>query len=101
MGRSRRSRETKRTSKRCWSGSATGDNGPLVRDLSPPEQMPLVFRPLRVVPDANVFTGRAWVDWLLEESEARRIDLYWSPKIIEELSRVRLWIWIKQTFRSE
>jgi len=60
---------------------------------------PLRFRPLLVVPDANVLTGFAWTEHLLVEAQRGRVKLYWSPKILEETGRVRLWIWIKRTFR--
>ena len=59
------------------------------------------FRPLRVVPDANAFTGYAWVERFIRESERGRIQLFWSPKILEEVGRVRLWIWIKRALRRE
>jgi hypothetical protein len=57
------------------------------------------FRPLGIVPDANVFTERVWVDRLIDEAQAGRIRVYWSPKTIEEVGRVRFWIWIKKALR--
>lgn len=59
------------------------------------------FRPLGIVPDANVFTERAWVDRLIEEAEADHIRLYWSPKTLEEVGRVRLWIWMRRSLRRD
>jgi hypothetical protein len=58
------------------------------------------FRPLRVVTDANVFTRTAWIDRFSLASEADLVNLFWSPKIVEEASRVRLWIWIKKELRA-
>jgi hypothetical protein len=51
------------------------------------------------VPDANFFTGYVWVERLLIDVQRDRIRLFWSPKIVEEVARVRLWIWIKKAFR--
>ena len=59
------------------------------------------IRPLLVVPDANIFTGYAWTEQLLVEAQRGRVQLYWSPKILEEVGRVRLWIWIKKALRRE
>jgi len=70
-----------------------------VTDAAIHGQNPLRFRPLLVVPDANIFTGYAWTEQLLVEARRGRVQLYWSPKILEETGRVRLWIWIKRTFR--
>jgi hypothetical protein len=57
------------------------------------------LRPLGVVPDANVFTRQVWVDRLVAEANEGRIRLYWSPKTVEEVGRVRLWIWVKRELR--
>ena len=59
----------------------------------------LLPRPLLVVPDANVFTGYEWTEQLLTETQQGRIQLFWSPKIVEEMGRVRFWIWVKRTFQ--
>jgi hypothetical protein len=48
-----------------------------------------------------MFTRGNWVDWLITESAADRLHLYWSPKVIEEASRVRLWIWLKRELRAD
>jgi hypothetical protein len=45
---------------------------------------------LGIVPDANVFTERVWVNLLVDEAQAGRIQIYWSPKTLEEVGRVRL-----------
>jgi hypothetical protein len=37
----------------------------------------------------------------LREADEGRISLYWSPKVAEEVGRVRLWIWLKKALRSE
>jgi hypothetical protein len=58
------------------------------------------LRPLGVVPDANVFTRQSWVDRLVGEAREGRVRLYWSPKIVEEMARVRLWIWVKRELRG-
>jgi hypothetical protein len=72
-----------------------------VTDVPVSKQIAVQLRPLRVVSDANIFTGRSWVERLIRESEGGRVHLYWSPKILEEVGRTRLWIWIKKAFRQE
>jgi hypothetical protein len=52
------------------------------------------------VPDANAFTGATWVDRYIDESKAGHVRLFWSPKILEEVGRVRLWIWLRRAFRE-
>src|SRR5690349_10583415 len=48
-----------------------------------------------------MFTRGNWVSWLIMESAADRLQPYWSPKVIEEASRVRLWIWLKRELRAD
>jgi hypothetical protein len=72
-----------------------------VTDRSSPGELAPTSWLLRVVPDANAFTGYAWVDRFIRESERGRIQIFWSPKILEEVGRVRLWIWIKRVLRDE
>jgi hypothetical protein len=71
-----------------------------VSDSSPPELVRSAFRPLVIVPDANVFARRAWVDHLIEEALADHIFVCWSPKTIEELGRLRLWLWLRRALRT-
>jgi len=71
-----------------------------VAELPRHPQNGFAFRSLRVVPDANTYTRGDWVERLILEAEAERIRLYWSPKVVEEASRMRLWIWIKKSFRA-
>lgn len=55
----------------------------------------LATRP-RLVVDANVFAHRAWIAPLMAEADAGRLELYWSPRIIAEASRVLAWIWLRK-----
>ena len=70
-------------------------------DLLAHQEDSLILRPLQVVPDMNRACVRGdWVDRLALEAEADRIRLYWSPKIVEEVARLRFWIWLKKALRA-
>jgi len=62
--------------------------------------LPDALRPIKVAPDANIFTFEPWVERLKRGAERGRVRLYWSPKTVEEVGRVRLWIWIKRVLRT-
>jgi hypothetical protein len=72
-----------------------------VNDTATGASVPLTLRPLRVIPDANIFARADWVDQLLREADEGRVSLYWSPKVAEEVGRVRLWVWLKRALREE
>jgi hypothetical protein len=72
-----------------------------VSDAGLTEQTPRKLRALRIAPDANVFTDYAYTERLRQEAQRGLVQIFWSPKTLEEGGRVRLWIWIKRTLRRE
>jgi hypothetical protein len=53
-------------------------------------------RQLYVLVDASGFGRRAWIQALIDASEAGHVRLYWSPTIIEEMARFRQLLWIRK-----
>ena len=51
---------------------------------------------LRAIVDANVFAHRRWMEPLVASARARHLELYWSPRIIAESSRVLAWLWLRK-----
>lgn len=51
----------------------------------------------RVVVDANVFAHTRWMRAIVQSARAGHITLLWSPAIITEASRVRLWVRIRRS----
>jgi hypothetical protein len=53
-------------------------------------------RQLYVLVDASAFGRRAWIQAMVDASEAGHVRLYWSPIIIEEMARFRQLLWIRK-----
>jgi hypothetical protein len=55
---------------------------------------------LGMLVDSNAFGRRAWIQALIDSSEAGHVRLYWSPTIIEEMARFRQLLWIRNWMRG-
>jgi len=53
-------------------------------------------RQLYVLVDASAFGRQAWIQAMIDASEAGHVRLYWSPTIIDEMARFRQLLWIRK-----
>jgi hypothetical protein len=56
--------------------------------------------PLQLLVDSNAFGRRAWIQTLVDAAQSEYVRLYWSPTIIEEMARMRQFIWIRNWLKS-
>ena len=63
--------------------------------LGDDEASPHKLHQLIMLVDANAFGRRAWVQVLIDASEAGYARLYWTPTIVEEMARFRQLLWIR------